>query len=159
MRWEWRERFPRHRLQRKPLVSDPGMQTARALRTCCDACRARQPVVAGKTFPAFPAHAHPSILCIWQEAHGVRCDLEYIPRNVHNTQGVWSLFCCFSVHVLFQYKSIFSGTGIPIIKIRRPWDRLIFKMIIPLHVSYHLFSRQSDCIKLNNIGKSITSIS
>ena len=25
MRREWRERFPRHRLQRKPLVSDPGM--------------------------------------------------------------------------------------------------------------------------------------
>ena len=25
MRWECRERFPRHRLQRKPLVSDPGM--------------------------------------------------------------------------------------------------------------------------------------
>ena len=25
MRQEFRERFPRHRLQRKPLVSDPGM--------------------------------------------------------------------------------------------------------------------------------------
>ena len=25
MRWECRERFPRHRLQRKPQVSDPGM--------------------------------------------------------------------------------------------------------------------------------------
>ena len=25
MRWECRERFPRNRLQRKPLVSDPGM--------------------------------------------------------------------------------------------------------------------------------------
>ena len=25
MRWEYRERFPRHRLQRKPVVSDPGM--------------------------------------------------------------------------------------------------------------------------------------
>ena len=28
-----------------------------------------KPRVAGKTFPAFPAHAQPSILCIWQEAH------------------------------------------------------------------------------------------
>ena len=27
------------------------------------------PWVAGKTFPAFPVHAQPSILCIWQEAH------------------------------------------------------------------------------------------
>ena len=25
MSWEFRERFPRHRFQRKPLVSDPGM--------------------------------------------------------------------------------------------------------------------------------------
>ena len=26
-------------------------------------------MVAGKTFPAFPAHAQPAILRIWQEAH------------------------------------------------------------------------------------------
>ena len=31
MRRECQERFPRHRLQRKPLVSDPGMHDARAL--------------------------------------------------------------------------------------------------------------------------------
>ena len=41
----------------------------RASRTCRDACRDRQPAVAGKTFPAFPAHAQPTILRIWQEAH------------------------------------------------------------------------------------------
>ena len=29
------------------------------------------PSVAGKTFPAFPAHAQPAILRIWLEAHGV----------------------------------------------------------------------------------------
>ena len=32
--------------------------TARASRTCRDACRDRIPAVAGKTLPAFPAHAH-----------------------------------------------------------------------------------------------------
>ena len=32
---------------------------ARATRTCRDACWDRLPVVAGKTIPAFPAHAHP----------------------------------------------------------------------------------------------------
>ena len=32
--------------------------TARAWRTCRDACRDRLPSVTGKTFPAFPAHAH-----------------------------------------------------------------------------------------------------
>ena len=33
--------------------------TARASRTCRDACRDRLPAVAGETIPAFPAHAHP----------------------------------------------------------------------------------------------------
>ena len=37
----------------------PACITARAWRTCCDACRDRLPAVTGKTFPAFPAHAHP----------------------------------------------------------------------------------------------------
>ena len=41
---------PRRRIRRN---------TARASRTCRDACRNRLPTVAGKTFPAFPAHAHP----------------------------------------------------------------------------------------------------
>ena len=40
MRRECRERFPRCRLQRKPRVSDPSI-TARASRTCRDACRDR----------------------------------------------------------------------------------------------------------------------
>ena len=46
--------FPRRRLQRKPACI-----TARASRTCHNACHDRLPPVAGKTFPAFPAHAHP----------------------------------------------------------------------------------------------------
>ena len=37
----------------------PACITARAWRTCRDACRGRLPAVTGKTFPAFPAHAHP----------------------------------------------------------------------------------------------------
>ena len=36
----------------------PACITARASRTCRDACRDRLPAVAGKPFPAFPAHAH-----------------------------------------------------------------------------------------------------
>ena len=47
----------------------PACITVRASRTCRDVCRDRQSAVAGKTFPAFPAHAQPVILCIWQEAH------------------------------------------------------------------------------------------
>ena len=37
----------------------PACITARAWRTCRDACRDRSPAVTGKTFPVFPAHAHP----------------------------------------------------------------------------------------------------
>ena len=37
----------------------PACITARASRTCRDACRDCLPAVAGKTFPTFPAHAHP----------------------------------------------------------------------------------------------------
>ena len=57
MRRECRERFPRHRLQRKPQVCDPVMHLRHA--------------VAGKTFPTFPAHAQPAILRFWKEAHGL----------------------------------------------------------------------------------------
>ena len=41
MRRGYRERFTRHRLQRKPIVSNPACITARASRTCRDACRDR----------------------------------------------------------------------------------------------------------------------
>ena len=37
----------------------PACMKARACRTCRDACRDCLLAVAGKTFPAFPAHAHP----------------------------------------------------------------------------------------------------
>ena len=60
MRRECRERFPRHRRQRKPLVSDPGMHHA--------TCVMHVPR-AGKTVQAFPAHAQPAILRIWQEVY------------------------------------------------------------------------------------------
>ena len=60
---ECRERFPRHKLQRKPRVSNPAMHHD-AWRTCRHTCRDRQPTVAGKSFAAFPAHAQSSILRI-----------------------------------------------------------------------------------------------
>ena len=53
----------------------PACITARAWRTCRDACRDRLPAVTGKTFPAFPAHAHPQFCVsgkrpIEAETHG-----------------------------------------------------------------------------------------
>ena len=58
--------YPRHRLQRKPLVSDTSMHHGTCV-TCHDACQDRYPAMVGKKLPA---HAQPAILRIWQEAHG-----------------------------------------------------------------------------------------
>ena len=64
MQWECRERLPRHQLQRKPLVSDPGMYHATCFTHvpwCMSGSLTRG---GGKTFPAFPAHAQSAILRI-----------------------------------------------------------------------------------------------
>ena len=39
----------------------------------------------------------------------------------------------------FNTKTVFSGYGIPMLKIRRSWDRLIFNMGIPILVRRHLY--------------------
>ena len=70
MRRECREHFPRHLLQRKPLVSDQDMYHGTCgthVPWCMSGSLTRG--VAGNTFPVFPVHAQPSVLRIWQEAH------------------------------------------------------------------------------------------
>ena len=62
MRRECRERFARHRLPRKPLVSDPGMHhgtCATHVPWCMSGSLTRG---GGKTFPALPVHAQLAIL-------------------------------------------------------------------------------------------------
>ena len=75
------ERFPRHWLKRKPLVSDPDI-TACAWRTCRDACRDRKP--AGKTTPA---HAQP-------EVRGRRMHPKPIIRMVYSSK--WNVIDFFN---------------------------------------------------------------
>ena len=61
MHRECRERFPHHRLQRKPLVSDPGMHHGSCVthvQWCMPGSLTRG---GGETFPAFPVHAQPAI--------------------------------------------------------------------------------------------------
>ena len=65
--------FPATNFRGNRQLATPACITARASRTCRDACRDRWPVVTGKTFPAIPAHAQPAILRIWQEAHEQGC--------------------------------------------------------------------------------------
>ena len=61
MHRECRERFPRHWLQRKLLVSDPGMHHDTCV-THVPWCKSGSLTRGrGKTFPAFPAHAQPAI--------------------------------------------------------------------------------------------------
>ena len=67
---------PHHWLQRKPLVSDPGLHHGTAWRTCHEACRDRLP---GK-FSGISGACAPAILLIWQELHG---------RWKGCTGGVW----------------------------------------------------------------------
>ena len=65
--------FPRRRIQRKPRVSDPGMQHG----TCVKHVPWRMSGLLTRggrdTFLAFPAHAHPQFWRIWQEAHCQVC--------------------------------------------------------------------------------------
>ena len=64
----------------------PACITARAWRTCRDACRDRLPAVTGKTFPAFQAHAHPQI-CVSGKRPIMQTDswekaLRWMPQNL-----------------------------------------------------------------------------
>ena len=64
--------FPRHWLQRKPLVSDLGMHHATCVTHVPWCMSVSLACDGGETFPAFAAHAQPAILRIWQEDHGHR---------------------------------------------------------------------------------------
>ena len=70
MRRECRERFPRHRLQRKSLISDPNMHHGTCVTHVPWCMSGSLTKGGGEKFPAFPAHAQHAILRIWQEAHG-----------------------------------------------------------------------------------------
>ena len=66
---ECRELFSRQRLQMKPLVSDPGIYHGTCL-THVPWCMSRSLTRGdGETSSAFPVHAQPAILRIWQKAH------------------------------------------------------------------------------------------
>ena len=63
--------FPRRRFQRKPLVSDPGMHHGTCVTHvpwCMSGSLTRGD---GENGPGFPGACAPTILRIWQEAHGI----------------------------------------------------------------------------------------
>ena len=110
---ECRERFPRHRLQGKPLVSDPGMYYVTACVTRVPLCMSGSLTRGGgKTFPSFPAHAQPAILLIWEEAHVCNvfwCDLRKLQKFY-----LWSLAELKSIHHDVRWvQHIEAGTKLP----------------------------------------------
>ena len=91
MRRECRKHFPRQWLQMKPLVSDPGMHHGTCV-THVPWCMSGSLTRGGgkKTFPAFPVHAQPAIIRIWQEAHGT--SIHHLPLDCQHTGTVMQNF-------------------------------------------------------------------
>ena len=82
--------LPAIRLQWKPPVSDHGMHHG-TCGTHVPWCMSGSLTGAvGEAFPAFPAHAQPAILCIWQEAHGTTVTPGY-GREPTKTPYCWQV--------------------------------------------------------------------
>ena len=79
--------FSRHRLQRKPLFSDHGTCVTH-VPWCISGSLTRS---GGETFPAFPAHAQPAIMPIWQEAHASRIWITSSCLSLRTVNIIWSL--------------------------------------------------------------------
>ena len=75
----YRDRFPGHRPQRTPLVSDPGMHHGTCVTHVPWCMSGSLTCGGGENFPAFPAHAQPAILRIWPETHGLDWGYWFLP--------------------------------------------------------------------------------
>ena len=94
--------FPATQLLRKPLVSDPDMHHGTCV-THVPWCMSGSPTRGdGKTFPAFPAHAQPAILPIWQEAHATSSVCGTI--QTVNSMGSVFMFLCGILVNRFGYR-------------------------------------------------------
>ena len=69
MRRECRERFPHRRLQRKPIVSDPGMHHGACVTHVSWCMWGLLTLAGGQNVPGIPGACAHTILCIWQDAH------------------------------------------------------------------------------------------
>ena len=75
-------KFSRHRLQQKPLVSDPSIHHGTCV-THMPWCILGSLTRGGEeAFPVFPAHAQPAILIVWQEDHGNIWTIGYVSISV-----------------------------------------------------------------------------
>ena len=74
------------------LLAIPACITARAWRTCRDACRDRLHAVTGKTFPAFPAHAHPQFYVSGKRPMIAKCNGRCAPRTNTTFVADWTSY-------------------------------------------------------------------
>ena len=93
--------FPATDFKGNRSIATPTCTTARASRTFRDACRDNLLAMAGKTFPAFPAHAQPSIERFWQETH-IRC-VSYMSSQWGTTILAENLGHCYSSFIGTHY--------------------------------------------------------
>ena len=104
----------------------PACITAYASRTCRDVCRVCLPTVAGKTFPAFPAHAHRQF-------------------DVFGKRPMEATFVLSSNALAFDSMVVSSppasaNTNLPV------WSRFIWKMYVCTYVRTNVCMMYWDCL-------------
>ena len=133
--------FPTRRLQRKPLVSDPGMHHC----TCVKHvpwCMSGSLTCGGENIPGIPGACAPAILRIWHEAH----DLWIGHRNYGASNGTCIIttlgFCCVKPsvnNICFILDLIWCADSVPFVTCNE--GLVLFKLII-------MFVVRNICIEL-----------
>ena len=110
MRRECRERFPRRRLQRKPLVSDPGIHHGTCVThvpRCMSGSLTRG---GGESDPGILGACAPAIVRIWQEANGHR-HIQSPSKCVCHRSSFWRRFVTYAI---FYWQSFQGNTLHPL---------------------------------------------
>ena len=83
----------------------------------------------------------------------------WLPANDKNRNGIYVwVYGLYHSHVCprrdklsgprLNIKTVFPGTGIPMLKIRRSWNRLIFNIEIPILVRRHLYTETAPRVAI-----------
>ena len=97
--------FPRHRFQRKPLISDPGMHHGTCV-THVPWCMLGSLTRGDReNVPGIPGACAPTILPIWQEVNSIvllhsQNGLVWLTGRCHNTKRHQATYCCTPCYML-----------------------------------------------------------
>ena len=101
--------------------------------------------------------------CLWNGGHFVQGEMSWVWSKTHKclTMLINSMFPGIHLPISFKVtsphlniKTIFPGMGIPMLKIRRSWDRLIFNMGITILVRRHLYIDTAPMVTSVTLGQS-----